>query len=472
MDKILKIKLTAIALFVLFSLFSFQEQFSQTPETIYHFDHFKFLIVAIAFGVIITAAIYNLSFYVYIQNKQYLYYGLAQLSTLLMLMNLDSLIIAPFDEIFPFGNYFLLDMSKAFLLFFSLLFIKVFLKEYHVANVIKLINIILIITSMDILLALLLSHTIFTHLVPIFVPIWLVLSEANREIKEKDTPFYFLLIGWYITIGIAIIEFVGFIKMTGIVFPFLHVTFSIESIFLSLAIAYKFKLIEERQKTQQALLLQQSRLASMGEMISIIAHQWKQPLNFLSMVHMNLKKIYPTHPKGDLLLSEANKQIHYMSNTIESFREFYNPSKTKRHFSIQEATQNAIKIVQHALESANITIITSFQGDKTLYGNQNEFEQVILNLLNNAKDALLEKGSNDAQITLTLNDHILTIQDNANGIAKEHLQQIFTPYFSTKTNSDGIGLYISKLIIERELGGRLEVQSHQGEGTLFWVILQ
>ncbi len=454
---------------MLISLFSFQEQFVQTTHPLYHFGHLKFLVVAIAFGVIITASIYNLAFYIYIRHRQYLYYGLAQLSTLLMLINLDSLIIAPFNEIFPFGSYFLLDLSKAFLLLFSLLFIKAFLKEYHVSNVIKLIDIILIITLMDILLSLLLSHTLFTHLIPIFVPIWLVLSEANREIKEKDTPFYFLLTGWYITIGIAIIEFVGFIKMTGIVFPFLHVTFSIESIFLSLAIAYKFKLVEERHKTQQALLLQQSRLASMGEMISIIAHQWKQPLNVLSMIHMNLKKIYPAHPKGELLLSEANKQINYMTNTIESFREFYNPSKAKTDFSIQEATQNALNIVQHSLKGAKISTQTSFYHDITLYGNQNEFEQVILNLLNNAKDALMEKGETPATITITLKDKTLTIQDNANGIAKEYLKKIFNPYFSTKNNSDGIGLYISKLIIEQELGARLQVESQQGIGTTFQI---
>ncbi len=454
---------------MLISLFSFQEQFVQTTHPLYHFGHLKFLVVAIAFGVIITASIYNLAFYIYIRHRQYLYYGLAQLSTLFMLINLDAMIISPFNEIFPFGSYVLLDLSKAFLLLFSLLFIREFLKAYHAPKVTQLIDIILVITALDILLCLLLSHTLFTHLIPIFIPIWLVLSEAYREIKEKDTPFYLLLTGWYITIGIAIIEFVGFIKMTGIVFPFLHVTFSIESIFLSLAIAYKFKLVEERHKTQQALLLQQSRLASMGEMISIIAHQWKQPLNVLSMIHMNLKKIYPAHPKGELLLSEANKQINYMTNTIESFREFYNPSKAKTDFSIQEATQNALNIVQHALKGAKISTQTSFYHDITLYGNQNEFEQVILNLLNNAKDALMEKGETPATITITLKDKTLTIQDNANGIAKEYLKKIFNPYFSTKNNSDGIGLYISKLIIEQELGARLQVESQQGIGTTFQI---
>ncbi len=469
MDKILKIKLFLVGIFILFSFFSFQEQYSPIHEPIYHFGHLKFLVVAIAFGIIITASIYNLAFYFYIRHKQYLYYGLAQLATLFMLMNLDSLIITPFDEIFPFGSYFLLDISKAFLLFFSLLFIKEFFKEYHLSRLNHLIHAILIITLVDILLSLFLSYTIFTHIIPIFIPIWLVLSEANRLIEEKDTPFYFLLTGWYITIGIAIIEFVGFIKMTGVVFPFLHVTLSLESIFLSLAISYKFKLVEESHKTQQALLLQQSRLASMGEMISIIAHQWRQPLNFLSLVHMNLNKIYPEHPEGKMLLSEADKQIDYMSSTIDAFREFYNPAKEKGDFSIQGASSNAIAIVQHSLEIANIKVEELFIKDTKIYGNKNEFEQVILNLLNNAKDAIIEREIENPYIKVTVDHRSITIEDNAKGIASKHLEKIFNPYFSTKTNSDGIGLYISKLIVERELGGKLEVESNS-KGTTFSMI--
>ncbi len=469
MDRILKIKLLVIGIFILFSFFSFQEQYTPIPEPIYHFGYLKFLLVSIAFGIIITASIYNLAFYFYIRHKQYLYYGLAQLATLVMLINLDSLIIAPFDEIFPFGSYFLLDISKAFLLFFSILFIREFLKEYHLNRLDPLIHAILIITLVDILLSLFLSYTIFTHIIPIFIPIWLVLSEANRLIEEKDTPFYFLLTGWYITIGIAIIEFVGFIKMTGVVFPFLHVTLSLESIFLSLAISYKFKLVEERQKTQQALLLQQSRLASMGEMISIIAHQWRQPLNFLSMVHMNLKNIYPAHPQGEMLLEEANKQINYMSNTIDGFREFYNPAKEKGNFSIQEASANALEILQHSLEIAHIRIEKNFIGDKQVYGNKNEFEQVILNLLNNAKDAIIERKIHDPYVQISVDHHSVTITDNAQGIKPKDLEKIFNPYFSTKSNSDGIGLYISKLIIERELGGKLTVKSNT-KGTSFQII--
>jgi len=466
MDNILKIKLFLIGVFVIFSLFFFQDFFSRSTEILYHLNSVKFLFVVLTFGIIITASIYNLSFYFYIKNREYLYYGLAQLSTFIMLGSLDAIYVSPFDEIFQFKSHLLLDISKAFLVLFSMLFIREFLKEYRIEKINLLIDTIIYIVAIDIVIAVIFSHTFFTYIVPIFIPIWLVLSEAYRLMPERDMPFYFLITGWYITIGVAIIEFVGFIKMTGIVFPFLHIAFALESIFLSLAISYKFKLLDEKQKTQQALLLQQSRLASMGEILSIIAHQWRQPLNFLSVVHMNLKRMHKEDKKSNMLITEANNQIEYMSNTIDSFRDFYNPSKSKENFSIKQASTKAIAIVSPILKSSGIEIIELLREDTTIYGNRNEFEQVILNLLNNAKDAMIERKIENPFIEIIIGDSGLTIRDNAGGIDKKNLDKIFNPYFSTKKDSDGIGLYISKMIIEQEMGGRLSVSTNEG-GTSF-----
>ncbi|NEW61753.1 hypothetical protein GSY74_10690 [Sulfurovum sp. bin170] len=469
MDRVLKVKLLLIAIFSAVTAYFFHaELFIKSTETIHNFDNIAFLTASISFGVIISAGIYNLSFYFYMQSRQYLYYGLAQLSTLFFLINLDSMFIAPFDEIFGLKSISLFYTAGALVLFFSLLFIHEFIKDYHVKKVNQLIKIILYLTIIDILFAIFFSFSIFTNF--LFIPIWLVLSEANRLIKEKDLPFYFLLTGWYIAIFVALIEHLGFIKMIGTPFPFLHITFAIESIFLSLAISYKFKLLEEKQKTQQALLLQQSRLASMGEMISTIAHQWRQPLNILSVLHMNLNRMHKEDKNSKIILTEANKQINYMSNTIDTFRDFYNPSKAKEKFSIKEATHHALEIVAHSLEIANIERRELIKNDTTIYGNRNEFEQVILNLLNNAKDALIEREIENPFIEISIGDGVVSIRDNAKGIDKRHIDKIFNPYFSTKQNSDGIGLYISKMIIEQEMGGRLEVES-DSDGTEFTITL-
>ena len=197
----------------------------------------------------------------------------------------------------------------------------------------------------------------------------------------------------------------------------------------------------------------------MGEMISIIAHQWKQPLNFLSMVNMNLKRMHTEDKNSTMLIVESNKQIEYMSTTIDSFRDFYNPSKQKEEFSTESALKNVLTIVSSALESAKISIHTDIIKDFNLYGNKNEFEQVLLNLINNAKDALIERKIESPQIEIHINRQELHVKDNAQGISKEHLSKIFDPYFSTKKNSDGIGLYISKMIIEQELEGKLTLRS-------------
>ena len=469
MNKVQIFKIVAIGLFGL-TMFTFfhDKHLIPTSGTMHTFNSIALISATMAMGVIISASIYNLSFYFYIRNRQYLYYGLAQLATLAFLINLDSIYISPFDEIFGIHSSLFFNLSRALVLLFSLLFIQEFLKEYQASQLNKLIKALIYLTLFDILLTFIFSYAFLTNFIPIFMPIWLVLSEANRLIKEKDMPFYFLLTGWYISIFVAVIEHLGLIDLIGTPFPFLHITFAIESIFLSLAISYKFKLVEEKQKMQQSLLLQQSRLASMGEMISIIAHQWKQPLNFLSLANMNLKRMHKEDKKSNMLIAESGKQIEYMSSTIDSFRDFYNPSKEKEEFSVKSATEHVLTIISSALSSAKIEVTITIEKDFILYGNKNEFEQVLLNLINNAKDAIVERQVENPTINIAIKHRELSVEDNAKGISKENLIKIFDPYFSTKKNSDGIGLYISKMIIEKELEGVLEVKSSP-KGTTFYL---
>jgi len=238
MRKSLAIKLFFIALFVVVEFVYFKEQLVKPSQILYHFGYVPFFTAVLSLGVILAASIYNLAFFFYIRNLQYLFYGLAQLATFSFLVNLDTMMISPFDEIFSFRSEVAFDLTRALMQVFSLLFVYMFLKTYQVERVRNIVKIIIYITLLDILFLLIFSYTIFTNYVPIFIPIWLILSEAYHDIKVKDAPFYFLLIGWYISVGVAVMEHLGFVKMSGLVFPFLHVTLAIESIFLSLAINY------------------------------------------------------------------------------------------------------------------------------------------------------------------------------------------------------------------------------------------
>ena len=461
-----KLKLYFIALLFMVSLFFYKEHFLVTSGTINEFSQMNIIVTSVCFGIILSATIYNLSLYLFTKHKIHIYYALAQISSLSFLINLDSLFIAPFDAIFGLKSIMLFNISQIFMLIFSILFLESFFKTYHIKHLERLTKTILYLALFDLLLTLIFSHSIMTTLIPIFIPIWLVLSEVMRLATKRDFPFYFIMIGWSIVLVTVAFEYSGLLALTGITFPFLHISIALESIILSLAIAYKFKLLEEEKKAQQRLLLQQSRLAHMGEMISIIAHQWKQPLNFISFSLMNIKRQLKGNDKGLSAVKKINSQVQYMSSTIEDFRNFYNPTKHKDDFLVSMACEKSIMIATNSLDLIDISLTLKVVNNFTLFGNLNEFQQVILNIVNNAKDAFDSKEIENAKIEIIVDRPTVTISDNAGGIEQKNLDKIFKMYFSTKKSGDGIGLYVVKLIVEKELDGAIELET-DSKGSSF-----
>ena len=466
MNRLLLFKLLLIgAYFLVVVLFFYEEHLDISTETLHHFSNIPFMMATISFGVIISATVYNFSLYIYLKNRQYLYYSLAQLSSLLFLVNLDSLFISPFDEIFGFKSTLFFDMTQLSMLIFSLLFLQAFFRSYKVVELDKLILAIIALALLDMLIVAIFSHAFFIRFVPIFIPIVLVLSEAIRYVKKRDLPFYLILIAWSLVLLIVFFEYFGLLKLIGVTFPFLHLVIALESILLSLAIAYKFKLLEEERAEQKTLLLQQSRLASMGEMVSAIVHQWRQPLNTISFGLMNIKRGSLGQEKNLKTIEKLNEQVQYMSDTIEDFRNFYNPSRIKEEFSVHEAVQNSYLIASVILKKSNIDFSIELKDDFILYGHQNELEQVILNLINNAKDELIYSNIEEPKIVIVIDKGTIMVQDNGKGIKRENMHKIFSPYFTTKKNSDGIGLYLSKMIIEKEFSGEISVKSSKGKNS-------
>jgi len=465
MNKSLVVKLLLLGVYFLVALFFFyDEHFIIDTTVLNHFSTIDFMFANISFGIIISATIYNFSLYIYLKNKQYLYYSLAQLSSLLFLVNLDSLFITPFDEIFGLKSIQLFDISQLLMLIFSLLFLESFFQNYEGVVLDKLIRAIITVALLDIVISFIFSHSFFIKLIPIFIPIFLVLSEVIAYIKHRDLPFYLIVIAWSIVILVSLLEYFDILNIT---FPFLHLAIALESILLSLAIAYKFKLLEEEKEKQKTLLFQQSRLASMGEMVSAIVHQWRQPLNTISFGLMNIKRNSIGQEKNLKTIKKLNEQVQYMSDTIEGFRNFYNPSRIKEDFSVYQAVQNSYLISSVILKKSDITFSIKLKNDFILYGHQNELEQVILNLINNAKDELIHSKIEEPTIVIIIDKGVIIVQDNGKGIQKEHKNKIFDPYFSTKKKSDGIGLYISKMIIEKEFSGEISIHSITGDNKFF-----
>ncbi len=232
---------------------------------------------------------------------------------------------------------------------------------------------------------------------------------------------------------------------------------------------------ELRQKDQ--MLISQGRQAAMGEMIGNIAHQWRQPLNALSILISNIQFAQQFNELDEEYMGKsvdtANRLIQKMSTTISDFSNFFSPDKEKTSFSALEQIGHAVALLEAAFTNHNITITTEADNDCLLYGFPNEYSQVLLNLMNNARDAIVQSGSLPGQITISLKGKrdgmgVLTILDNGGGIPDEVIEKIFEPYFSTKKMGTGIGLYMSKTIIERNMNGTLAAQN-VGNGCEFTV---
>ena len=237
------------------------------------------------------------------------------------------------------------------------------------------------------------------------------------------------------------------------------------------------KELEEKTKNQQLMLAEESKKAAMGEMITMIAHQWRQPLNNVNLltyfIRDNIENDKISKEQLVEISTDMKTQIEYLSKTIDDFTNFINPRKVLHEFFLEEAIDKTLNIVKGPLEKRDIKVVKNIVNIK-IDGIENEFMQVLLNLFNNAKDSLENKEGerfifiNAKKIN---NKLILTIKDNAGGIPKEILSRIFEPYFTTKhkQNGTGIGLYMSELIIKQYKNGSLiATNEHYYHDTKFY----
>ena len=226
------------------------------------------------------------------------------------------------------------------------------------------------------------------------------------------------------------------------------------------------------------ILIHQSKMATMGEMIGVISHQLKQPLNIMSLYCGDVKDSYTHNEINDAFIEEFNKntkeQIEFMTETIQSFTNFFNPNKEKKSFKLKSAIEKTLSLLHKQLDNNNIEMTTNI-GEETVFGVESELQQVFLNLITNSKDAFKEREITKRNIHLTsINKDKYTAviyEDNAGGIPKEHLEKIFDPYFTTKAYGTGTGLYMVKLVVQTSFMGELKLQNGK-EGVKFIIILQ
>ncbi len=235
-----------------------------------------------------------------------------------------------------------------------------------------------------------------------------------------------------------------------------------------------------RRIEEERMLTLHARQAQMGEMISMIAHQWRQPLAIINAItsQMRLKAMMQEQVPSALItqLVKIEEQSTHLSQTINDYRDFFRPDKPKEHFNVASLVQHALALIDHALKNSSIRIEVDALANVMLYTFRNELLQVFIALLKNALDAFEEYETYDGEIKITIatqgNDCVIIVVDNAGGISKEVLPHLFMPYFTTKNKNigTGLGLYMSRIIVQEHCGGTITVES-QAPYTAFRLTL-
>ena len=235
----------------------------------------------------------------------------------------------------------------------------------------------------------------------------------------------------------------------------------------------------QANRKKDHIMYQQARLASMGEMVANIAHQWRQPLNIIALI---MQEFYISGQLGTLdrekiekEYARANSVLQYMSNTIDDFRTFFKHNNDGELFYVNSAIDSVMTLISKTMEHNNIEIRMNIEDNITVFGHKNEFIQALVNIINNAREAIVthtKSGVIELKAYTDSTDVKITIQDNGGGILKKDIDQIFEPYFTTKhqTQGTGLGLYMSHQIIVNNMDGSIYAKNRE-EGTCFYISL-
>jgi signal transduction histidine kinase len=234
----------------------------------------------------------------------------------------------------------------------------------------------------------------------------------------------------------------------------------------------------ERAKNNE-IITQQSKMAAMGEMLANIAHQWRQPLMELSSILIATEakvRIENQISNEEILetIEKSNEVMKYMSNTIDDFKNFFAKDKEKITFKISKQISGALHIINSVLFHQHIKLDIIIKDNPSIYGFANEYSQVLINLISNAKDIIVARGIENGKIEVKVYTEgslcITQVKDNGGGITIEPIDKIFEPFFTAeKKDGSGIGLFMSKLIIENNMHGSLSVKN-DSEGAIFSII--
>ncbi|MDD2888956.1 MAG: HAMP domain-containing sensor histidine kinase [Aliarcobacter sp.] len=428
------------------------------------------LFYGITFGILIMTIIYTFIRYVYSKEIFYISYCFMQVFSLVYIVSYSKLFnIAVLVQ----------ELSLVFASLSAMIFAINFYEGKFLPKITNYKELIINTLLLNVVILTAFYHYLLFEYIPYTIIYAILFISIIFNLKDGFKPTLIYVIGWSVLcIVLFVFDFKNFYLQRGYL-DIVLVVFAIEAMLFTTSIASKYNELKNENKSFERMILQQSKFVKSGEMIANITHQFRQPLNNISYILMNLKKRFNTQKLDEEYFNkkvlQANEQLQFLSKTIDDFKDFYTQDKEKELFSVKDAVQNATTILSADLKTNNITLESKFEvyEEIKIFGVKSELSQVLIAIISNSIDVLKNIKNPKIKINISANqaEVIISLEDNGGGIKSKNLKKIFEPYFTTKEEGTGIGLYLCKMIIEESFGGKIFVENKK-EGVSFSLFIE